>query len=120
MNRKQKGVRWWAVAVAGVWLLAAVAPPARSADAKQVYEKNCASCHGPSGKGDGPVGKKLKPPPGDLSAATKKSTDTDLAKIVKEGGKAVGRAVTMPAFGKKLNDEEIGAVVQYIKTFGGR
>ena len=29
------------------------------ADAKDLYSDNCAGCHGPGGKGDGPAGKML-------------------------------------------------------------
>jgi mono/diheme cytochrome c family protein len=32
-----------------------------------VYEQNCASCHGKTGAGDGPVGRTLKPPPASLA-----------------------------------------------------
>jgi mono/diheme cytochrome c family protein len=34
---------------------------------KVAYETYCASCHGISGKGDGPLGKSLKKPPADLT-----------------------------------------------------
>src|SRR5262245_35054347 len=38
------------------------------AKGREVYLDRCASCHGPSGKGDGPTGKILTgPPPGDLT-----------------------------------------------------
>jgi len=42
-----------------------------------------------------------------------KFTDADLRKVVKEGKKP------MPAFGKKLSDEDINGVVAYIRTFVG-
>lgn len=35
------------------------------------YRKFCVSCHGPTGKGDGPVATQLKTPPGDLTLLSK-------------------------------------------------
>ena len=104
------------VAVAAVcWLIAGSASTVRAQDAKQTYEKTCASCHGAGGKGDGAVGKMLKPPPADFGTALNGTSDADIAKVIKEGGKAVGKAATMPAYGSKLSDEQIQGLVQYIK-----
>lgn len=104
------------VAVSAVcWLVVGNASTARAQDAKQTYDKTCASCHGPGGKGDGAVGKMLKPPPADFGTALKGTSDADIAKIIKEGGKAVGKAATMPAYGSKLSDEQIQGLVQYVK-----
>ncbi len=36
----------------------------------QIYGEYCASCHGVSGKGDGPVARSLKTPPTDLTKLT--------------------------------------------------
>jgi hypothetical protein len=36
----------------------------------------CAPCHGPSGRGDGPVGRSLKTPPPDLTLLTKRNGGT--------------------------------------------
>ena len=36
-------------------------------DGAQVYERSCVSCHGPAGRGDGPVASSLREPPSDLS-----------------------------------------------------
>jgi mono/diheme cytochrome c family protein len=94
-------------------LLCGVATLAWADDGKAAYEKNCVICHGPSGKGDGPAGKALKPPPGDFATKLKDMSDADIMKLLKEGGKAVGKS--HPAFGTKLNDEQINAVVTYIK-----
>ncbi len=103
---------------AGVLLVGVVASGARADDGKQVYEKNCVACHGAGGKGDGPAGKMLKPPPGDLATALKGKSDADVAKAIKEGGKAVGKAASMPPYGSKLSDAQIQDVVQYIKSLG--
>lgn len=102
-------------AVAAVALVASVPLAARGQDAKQLYEKQCAACHGAGGKGDGPVGKILKPPPGDFASTLKGTGDADITKIIKEGGKAVGKSVSMPAYGSKLSDDQIKEIVQYIK-----
>jgi mono/diheme cytochrome c family protein len=108
-----KGV---AALATGCVFTAVVTSAALAQDAKQVYEKNCQACHGPAGKGDGPAGKMLKPPPADFATGLKGQSDADVAKIIKEGGKAVGKAASMPAYGSKLKDDEISALVKYIKT----
>ena len=105
-----------AVVLAMGWcLIDRVAPAAHAQDAKQLYEKSCGTCHGPNGKGDGPAGKMLKPPPADFGTVLKGKADTDVAKIIKEGGKALGRAAAMPAYGSKLSDDQINGLVQYVK-----
>ena len=38
-----------------------------------LYKMFCASCHGESGKGDGPVSDMLRDPPGDLTLITKRA-----------------------------------------------
>lgn len=104
-----------AVAAAACVLVCGSATVARAQDAKQVYEKTCVPCHGASGKGDGAVGKMLKPPPKDFATSLKGVSDADIAKTIKEGGKAVGKAATMPAYGAKLSDEQIQGLVQHVK-----
>jgi cytochrome c553 len=36
------------------------------ASGADVYAKDCVSCHGTTGEGDGPAGRRLSPRPGDL------------------------------------------------------
>lgn len=105
------------VAVVGGSLLlaAAVAPIAQAQDAKQLYGKQCVACHGASGKGDGPAAKALKPPPMDFAMALKGKSDADISKVIKEGGKAVGKGASMPGFGAKLSDDQIKTVTEYVK-----
>ncbi len=86
------------------------------ADAKDLYSDNCAGCHGPSGKGDGPAGKMLQPPPQDFATALKGQTDDYIKKIIKEGGAANGKSANMPP-ASDLTDDQIKSLVDYIKHF---
>ncbi len=98
----------------------ALSAQADEQEAEQLYNKSCGACHGPQGKGDGPAGKLLKPPAGDFSAVLKGMTDADIAKVIKEGGKAVGKAAAMPAFGSKFSDDQIQELVRYIKQLASK
>jgi mono/diheme cytochrome c family protein len=113
-------VKGAAILAAGMWLVSAGARVAQAQDAKALFEKNCNTCHGPSGKGDGPAGKMLKPPPADLGTALKGKADADIMKVIKEGGKAVGKSSAMPAFGSKMKDDEIQSLITYVKGFSSK
>jgi mono/diheme cytochrome c family protein len=95
---------------------AASVAPAFGADlakGKSIYGDKCLKCHGEKGRGDGRKAADLEKKPADYTDKAKmaKFTDEDLKKTVKEGKKP------MPAFGKKLSDEEIDGVIAYIRTF---
>ena len=104
-----------AAAAVSCVLVCGAATVARAQDAKGAYEKSCVMCHGAGGKGDGPASKAMKPPPQPFATALSGTSDADVAKVIKEGGKAVGKAASMPAYGSKFSDEQIQGLVQYIK-----
>jgi mono/diheme cytochrome c family protein len=108
------------VVAASVVLSSAAVSVAQAQDAKQAFEKNCVMCHGVSGKGDGPAGKMLKPPPADFATVLKGKSDADITKVIKEGGKAVGKSATMPAFGGKLKDDQIQGIIEHLKGFASK
>ena len=120
MARVSSVIRGTVVLAMGVWLVGPTVRPAQADDAQQVYAKSCNACHGPSGKGDGPAGKMLKPPPADLGIVLKGKADADIAKVIKEGGKAVGKSAAMPSFGGKLSDDQVKAIVEYVKGFSSK
>ena len=97
-------------------LLVAVAVNARAADVKENWEKNCASCHGKDGKGETKAGKKAGAK--DLTDAKYQATFTDekMHKQIKEGLKDKNGKELMKPFGDKLNDEEIKALIAFVKT----
>lgn len=84
--------------------------------AKDIYAQRCASCHGATGKGDGPAGKVLKPKPSDFAVSLKGKNDDWIAKAIKDGGPAVGESAIMPGYGD-LSDQQIKELVEYIKKF---
>jgi mono/diheme cytochrome c family protein len=51
----------------------APAPVTSAKSGKEMFQAYCASCHGASGKGNGPAAPALNPPPGDLTALSKKN-----------------------------------------------
>jgi hypothetical protein len=82
---------------------------------KKLYEANCLTCHGASGRGDGPAGQNLTPSPIDLTRSTKMrmATDSYLFWTISEGGAPVNTA--MPGFKSSLKQEEISKIILYIR-----
>ena len=79
---------------------------------KTLYDKNCASCHGKAGLGDGVKARALKTFPGDFSLAEyQDQTDGDLFYNTKTG------RGEMPKYEGKLSDTDIWNVVNYMRTF---
>jgi high-affinity iron transporter len=90
---------------------------ASAQDAKAIYAKECAKCHGPSGAGDGAMGQKLKDKPSDWTkgAGLQGMDDAKIAESIKKGGGAVGKSKAMPAY-PKLSDADVKALVAYVKS----
>jgi mono/diheme cytochrome c family protein len=77
-----------------------------------VYTKNCASCHGKAGLGDGVKARALKDFPGDFSKAEfQGQADGDHFYKTKTG------RGEMPKYEGKLSDDDIWNVVNYMRTF---
>jgi mono/diheme cytochrome c family protein len=112
-------------ALAFLLLLApAVARAGDAAAGKASFVANCAACHGESGKGDGPVGKALTPPPRNFSTRQfkfdtdgdgKTGTDADLRNVIQKGGAAFGGSPLMAPW-PALSDAEIANLIAYIRT----
>ena len=86
----------------------------RAADAKTNWDSNCAQCHGAGGKGDTKMGKMLNA--ADLTDPKKQAsfTDAQATAAIKDGVKQNGKT-TMKAFAGKLSDDEIKALVAYVR-----
>ena len=76
---------------------------------KTVYMAECASCHGNSGRGDGPSAKDLEKSPGDMTKLGSQSDGALFWKIT-EGKKP------MASFATKLTEQQRWDVVNYLRT----
>jgi high-affinity iron transporter len=83
---------------------------------EKVYVKQCAACHGDTGKGDGRMGEEMMPKPGDLTDSDWKhgSSDGEIFTFIRNGAKGTG----MKAYSRKLTTHEIWDVVNYIRSIG--
>ena len=90
---------------------------------KEMYERHCITCHGVTGKGDGPRAIKLNQTPGDFTSENfRKETDGAIFYKMTEGHK------DMPSFKRRIpgNDDVIdgsfgktgtpGDLINYIRT----
>jgi len=115
---------WAAIAIAALFLTPATAFAGDAAAGKVVFEVNCLACHGATGKGDGPVGAALQPPPrdfaiGDFAFDTDedgaKGTDADLKNVITKGGMAFGGTPLMAPW-PMLSEADVDNVIAYIRT----
>ena len=92
-------------------------------EAQEIFQVRCVTCHGATGKGDGPGSVALNPKPRNYASAEwqKSVTDEHLGKIIVEGGAAVGLSPLMPP-NPDLADkpEVVNALVAVIRNFGNQ
>ena len=86
------------------------------AQGKAVYIRECLSCHGEQGKGDGPSAGGLEKFPGDLTDSQRISAQNDgeLFWKISEG------KTPMPTMKKTLTEEERWQVVHYIRSLASK
>jgi cytochrome c553 len=84
-------------------------------EAKVLFEKNCASCHGKDAKGQTTMGKKNGVKDYSVLATWEGVTDEKAFKAVKEGLEKDGKSLMKP-FAEKLTDDDIKAVNAYMKS----
>lgn len=91
---------------------------------QRTYNTLCASCHGSNGEGQFPdapyepdVTGRYGAPPHNADGQLWQQDDDTIIKVIREGGMQNPlEYYVMPAMGSMLSDEEIQAVVAYIKT----
>ena len=83
-------------------------------EGKKLYGRHCASCHGPTGKGDG--GMALSGgTPANLTDETwdHGSTDGDIFVVIRDG-----TSTDMESYKEKLSEKQIWHLVNFIRSLG--
>jgi cytochrome c553 len=89
--------------------------------ARKMFMTVCVTCHGESGRGDGPAAKALDPKPRNYTDAAWQAsvTDDQLKAIILKGGAGVGKSAMMPAQPQLDSQPEVlDAIVKIIRGFG--
>ena len=92
----------------GGWLASPAFQAAEKPNGQALYARRCVMCHGRDGKGF----KAMKTQDFTDPKWQASLKDAQIADIIKNGKKEAH----MPAFGDKLNDAEIQAIVAHIRT----
>ena len=105
------------IIILGLALLAAGALSASAADAKAIWTKDCAKCHGEDGKGKTKMGEKLGVKDYTDAKVQAEMKDAGMAKAIKDGVKEKDSdKVKMKAFAD-LSDDEVNALVAQVRSF---
>ncbi len=117
MTTKLARIRFAVCLAAGVWSVWIVsqAAPALSGDASKgrpLYEKYCLLCHGPDGRGDGPLGLHMKPPAANFhKPESKHKSDAELFTTIQEGHSETA----MASWKHALSDDQLRDILAYIR-----
>ncbi|MGD1154406.1 MAG: cytochrome c [Terriglobia bacterium] len=93
----------------GLFICGSALPAAPVSDGAALFQQKCAMCHGADGKGFAAI----KTPDFTDPKWQASATDKEIAEVIKNGKKGT----PMPAFGGKLKEEDIQALVRYIRSF---
>jgi cytochrome c553 len=96
--------------------LSLLSPAARAAEAADNWAHNCAACHGKDGAGHTRAGKKIGVKDLTDAAYQKSFTDDQAFQDIKNGAKDKDGRTLMSPFAGKLSDDEIKALVSYVRT----
>lgn len=95
-------------------------PPVPASDdviarGRELFVANCATCHGESGRGDGPAAATLPMAPADLTMHGSMHTPGDLWWMIAHGVPGT----PMPAFSPRLSNISIWKIVRYLRALAG-
>jgi mono/diheme cytochrome c family protein len=99
-------------------LSAFFAPAKAQPDGHALFTANCAACHGENGAGDrkpSDLGFSFKMPDFTDCSFANREADGDWASTIHRGGRARAFPRQMPAWDKALSDDEIDAIIGYLR-----
>jgi mono/diheme cytochrome c family protein len=94
----------------------AAAVSANAADAAANYKSQCAKCHGADGAGKTKMGQKAGAKDYTNPKVQAEMKDDQAFKHLKEGMKEGDKELMAP-FGDKFSDDELKALIAYMRTF---
>ena len=96
----------------------AVSPVPEEFVASAKFQVLCSSCHGAEGNGQGPAAAALTPKPANFTDPVFWETRTreSIMEVIRLGGAATGKSPVMAPFGGTFNDEQIGAMADYVMS----
>lgn len=100
------------VITTALFTLASLSGFAGGVDAKAVWDKQCKKCHAEDGSGKTKLGEKLKIKDYTDAATLAEMSDEDLFNATKNGVEKT----KMKGYAAKLSDEEITALVAYMRA----
>lgn len=77
---------------------------------KKLFDIHCTPCHGPAGKGDGPVTPRFIPPPDLTSQPVQAKSDGHFSYYIGYGG------AIMPAYGEALSVNDRWDIVNHLRA----
>jgi high-affinity iron transporter len=91
--------------------------PLDAVEGQTLFVKNCASCHGEKGAGDGPAGRALSPPPPavGITSLTPELTSTLAYNVISVGV----RGTAMSGFASSLTPQQRWNIINYIYSLRG-
>lgn len=102
-----------------LWAVCFSPAAANAQDVSLLFKIYCSRCHGDSGNGDGADAGTLKTHPRQFSDCKLMGTISDdtMFKAIKGGGAAVNLPDDMPSWSAGLSDDQIHALMKYIRGF---
>ena len=103
-------------ATAALALPAGLAAQATEIDSAALWRQHCQRCHGADGAGQTAMGRRLQLKDYRDPAVQDAMTDEEIVAATRDGVTKDGRQ-TMPGYSDKLSEEEIQALLAYVRAF---
>lgn len=110
---------FWILACSALLLVGADSIEAQNeSEGKKLYLTYCSSCHGDSGKGDGPAAPSLPVKPANHTdgSVMNRLSDKFLLDIISKGGSAVGKSAMMPGWGGQFKEDQLRDILAYVRS----
>jgi mono/diheme cytochrome c family protein len=90
--------------------------PVQAQTPQQIFEKRCTLCHGADGRSQTKKGRQYKAPDFTSRKWQRTTTDEEIADAIANGVPKT----KMAAFREKLSQDEIRALIPYLRAFGNK